>query len=285
MTAPAAALRRAVFGLLPHRALSALALRLGRIEWPPAKNLLVALYRRLFPVRMDEACEENPERYPTLDAFFTRALKPEARPWPERAGFACPCDCLIGAHGGIEDGLLIQAKRHRYSAAALLGSAADAQRFAGGLYATLYLSPSHCHRVFAPQSGTRTLLRHIPGRQRSVAPWAAEGIPGLYARNERVVSLFEDDDGAAFAVVMVGALHVASIEIAGHGLVTPRSMAHGSWPAPGPARFARGDEIGRFHLGSTVVALSARRDWQWDAEVAADQFRAYGRMLFAPPGA
>ena len=279
------AARRTVFALLPHHLLSTACFRLARIEQPAAKDALIALYRRVFPVRMEEAQEEDPRRYPTLDAFFTRALKPAARPWTEGAGLACPCDGTVGACGAVDAGALIQAKGQAYSAAALLGSHDEARLFDGGQFATLYLSPRDCHRVFMPCDGARIALRHIPGRLYSVAPWAAARIPGLYTRNERVVSLFEDAAGAAFAVVMVGALHVGSIEIAGHGLVAPRRCAPTRWPAPGPRRFARGEELGRFHLGSTVVLLAAPGPWRWHAEVAPGRFCAYGQMLLAPEAA
>lgn len=275
---------RIIFEILPHRGISAITFWFARIEQPFVKSLLISSYRALFPIRMEEAAEENPDRYPTLDAFFTRALKPEVRPWTSRPGIACPCDCDTASFGRITDGSLIHAKGHDYTAAALLGSEEDAERFEDGQFTSLYLSPRYCHRVFTPMDGDRILVRHIPGRQYSVAPWAVEHIPGLFARNERVVSLFSDPDGIPFAVVMIGALNVASIEIAGLGLVTPRRAAMQRWPEAQPAHLSRGDELGRFHMGSSVVVLSAHRDWQWDAEVAEGQFRAYGQPLLHPPG-
>ena len=280
-------LKAALFSAFPHAWVSATAGWLARLEHPAAKDLLIRLFLWKYALRMDEAEVEDPAAYPTLDALFTRPLKPEARPWPERPdALAAPCDGRLSRFGRLEDGRLIQAKGQTFTAGELLADAGDGARFAGGAYATFYLAPQDCHRVYMPAAGRLLAMRRIPGRQHSVAPWAAQQIPRLYARNERVACLFEGGDGAAFAVVMVGALNVAAIEIAWHGLVAPagRAVARWDYRERAPVRLARGDELGRFHLGSTVVLLHAAGDWRWDGAVAVEKAVRCGQAL-AVPGA
>ena len=277
------ALKAALFSAFPHAWVSAVAGGLARLEHPAAKDFLIRLFLWKYALRMDEAELEDPAAYPSLDALFTRALKPAARPWPARPdALAAPCDSRISQRGRIEDGRLIQAKGQTFTAGELLGDARDGARFAGGVYATFYLEPVDCHRVYMPAAGRLLAMRRVPGRQHSVAPWAARRIPRLYARNERVVCLFEDARGAAFAVVMVGALNVAAIEIAWHGLVTPAGRAIERWDyrEREAVRLARGDELGRFHLGSTVVLLHAAADWRWDGAVG--EAVRYGQSLAVP---
>ena len=279
------ALKTVLFSAFPHAWVSAAAGGLARLEHPAAKDFLIRLFLWKYALRMDEAELEDPAAYPSLDALFTRALKPSARPWPERPdALAAPCDSRVSQCGRIEDGRLIQAKGQTFTAGELLADARDGARFAGGVYATLYLEPVDCHRVYMPAAGRLLAMRRVPGRQHSVAPWAARRIPRLYARNERVACLFEDERGAAFAVVMVGALNVAAIEIAWHGLVTPAGRAIERWDYRERAavRLARGDELGRFHLGSTVVLLHAAADWRWDAAAAVGQALRYGQPLAVP---
>ena len=279
------ALKAALFASFPHTWVSAVSFRLARIEVPAVKDFLIRLYLRAFAPRMDEAETADPAAYPSLDALFTRALKPGLRPWPERPdALAAPCDGRLSQFGRIEDGRLIQAKGQTFAAGELLGDARDGERFAAGAFATLYLAPQDCHRVYMPAAGRLLAMRRVPGRQYSVAPWAARRVPRLYARNERVVCLFEDERGAAFAVVMVGALNVAAIEIAWHGLVSPpgRAVARWDYREREAVRLARGDELGRFHLGSTVVLLHAAADWRWDEAVAVGKAVRYGQLLAAP---
>lgn len=279
------AVKAALFSALPHAWVSAAAGGLARLEHPAAKDLLIRLFLWKYAPRMDEAELEDPAAYPSLDALFTRALKPEARPWPERPdALAAPCDSRLSRFGRIEDGRLIQAKGQTFTAGELLADARDGARFADGAFATFYLEPADCHRVYMPAAGRLLAMRRVPGRQHSVAPWAARRIPRLFARNERVACLFEDARGAAFAVVMVGALNVAAIEIAWHGLVTPpgRAVARWDYRERREVRLARGDELGRFHLGSTVVLLHASADWHWDEAAAVGRALRYGQPLAIP---
>ncbi len=281
-------LRAWLFHCYPHRWLSALVYGLARIEIPVVKNYLNTGFARALALDMSEAEIEDPKQYPTLDALFVRAMKPECRPWAEDPEvLASPCDCRISQIGTIEDGRIIQAKGQGFSVDELLG--AEAPEFAHGHYATLYLSPRFCHRVYMPLPGRLLEMRHIPGRQFSVAPYATERIARLFARNERVVNLFEDEYGTRFAVVMVGAQNVASMEMSWCGVVSPRRHAitrqdYSGNKAP-EVRLARGDEIGRFHFGSTVILLSTHANRAPAPGVEIDSLLHYGQPLLCPPAA
>ena len=233
---------------------------------------------------MEDAEIENPEEYPTLNALFVRTLKKDIRPWSEDPdAVAAPCDSRISQFGQIEEGRIIQAKGQTFTADELLGG--PHPEFAQGRFATLYLSPDDCHRVYMPADGRLIEMCHIPGRQFTVASYAVERIPRLYARNERVASLFEGPDGIPFAVVMVGAVNVACIEMSWCGIVAPRRRAISRWRHNGNSpniELRRGDELGCFHLGSTVVMLSGHQDRTWDPGVEAGQAVAYGQPLLLP---
>ena len=278
-------LRAWLFHCYPHRWLSALVYGLARIDLPAVKNYLNTGFARVFSLDMSETEIEDPKQYPTLDALFVRAMKPECRPWTEDPQIlASPCDCRISQIGAIEDGRIIQAKGQDFSVDELLG--AEATEFARGHFATLYLSPRFCHRVYMPLSGRLLEMRHIPGRQFSVAPYATERIARLFARNERVVNLFKDEQGILFAVVMVGAQNVASMEMSWCGLVSPRRHAitrrdYSGRKTP-KITLARGDEIGRFHMGSTVIVLSTHADMVPAEGAEIDSLLHYGQPLFGP---
>ena len=267
------------FYCFPHHGLSELSHRLAQVETPWIKDLMIRAFVRFFRLRMQEAEVEDPKQYPTLDALFVRSLKPELRPWPEAPDvLASPCDSRISQFGTVEAGRILQAKGQTFSVDEFLGGAHP--EFAGGQFATLYLSPDDCHRVYMPTDGRLLEMHHIPGRQFTVAPYAVQRIPRLYARNERVVSLFEDTDGYPFAVVMVGAVNVASIEMSWCGTVAPRRRAVTRWPdISGPVELGRGEQMGCFHLGSTVVLITAhpRRDWAPGLEIG--QPLKYGQPL------
>ncbi len=272
------------FLCFPHHWASAAAGGLARIETVKVKNLLIRAFVSFFQLRMEDAEIEDPEAYPTLNALFVRAMKADARPWPEDpSALAAPCDGRISQFGRIEDGRVIQAKGRIFTVDELLGGAHP--EFAQGRFATIYLSPNDCHRIYMPTDGRLTEMLHIPGRQFTVAPYAVERIPRLYARNERMASLFEDPDGAPFAIVMVGAVNVASIETSWHGLVAPRRRSVTRWrygETPLKVELRRGEELGRFHLGSTVVFLSAHQDRRWDAAIQPDGAVTYGQALLLP---
>ncbi len=237
---------------LPHHLLSRLVGRLAECRQPAIKNALVRTFIRRFGVDMAEAAEPDPTAYATFNDFFTRALKDGVRPISE--GLVSPADGRLSQFGAIEAGQLMQAKGHRFSAEALLGGDVEAAtRYLGGSFATVYLSPSDYHRVHMPLSGTLTEMVYVPGRLFSVNAATTEHVPGLFARNERLVCHFDTERGP-MAMVLVGAMIVAAIETVWAGQITPL-------PKGGvqrirfdtPIRLEKGAEIGRFKLGSTVV--------------------------------
>ncbi len=220
-----------------------------------------------YGVDMTEAAEADPAAYPTFNDFFGRALRPGARPLAA-ADRVCPVDGAISACGRIDGDHLFQAKGHRYTTAALVGGdAALGGAFDGGWFATLYLSPRDYHRIHMPCAGRLRRMIHVPGRLYSVNPTTARVVPGLFARNERVVCVFDGVAGP-WALVLVGAMIVGSMATVWHGVVNP--------PRPGVARdwryderaieLAQGAEMGRFLLGSTVVALFPAGPLQFDPD-------------------
>nr|WP_199064838.1 archaetidylserine decarboxylase [Chromobacterium sp. ASV5] len=210
-----------------------------------------------YQVDMSEAADSDIAGYATFNDFFTRALKPGARPMAD-SRLVCPVDGAVSQFGAIENGQIFQAKGRHYSAAALLaGNAALASRFADGHFATIYLSPRDYHRVHMPSAGRLLEMTYVPGDLYSVNPATARGVDRLFARNERVVCLFEGDDGQPFVMVLVGATIVGSMATVWHGVVNPpRRPAIHSWDyRQQDIRLAKGEEMGRFQLGSTVVLL------------------------------
>jgi phosphatidylserine decarboxylase len=241
---------------LPKRAMTELAGRVADTQRGPATTRLIRWFVRRYGVDMSEAANPDPAAYATFNDFFTRALKAGARPIAD-ADLVCPVDGAISQFGDIEHDQIVQAKGHRYSAVALLGGDAElAARFEHGLFATLYLSPRDYHRIHMPCDGSLLRMTHVPGELFSVNPVTARGVPGLFARNERVVCVFEHVRGP-FAVVLVGATIVGGIATVWHGIVNaPRARRPRTWTyAPGQVRLERGQEMGRFLLGSTVVLL------------------------------
>jgi len=270
--------------LLPQRLLTALTYRVTRVRIPWFKDALIRGFSRHFRVDLDEALEPNPRAYPDFNAFFTRALKPAARPIDDQGGLVLPADGCISQIGRISDGRIVQAKGMDYSVAELLGgSEADAAAFAGGGFATVYLSPRDYHRVHAPFGGRLRRAIHVPGRLFSVAPWTTESIPRLFARNERLALLFDTEYGP-LAVVLVGAIFVSSIETVFDGEVTPpyadkvRVRDYSGTNAPS---FSVGAELGRFNMGSTVIVLTGAKFPAWAGELAADSKVRMGQRMSA----
>lgn len=209
-----------------------------------------------YEVNMAEADEPDIARYASFNDFFTRALTPGVRPLAD-AALLCPVDGTISQLGPINDGQIFQAKGHDYSATTLLGGdAALAETFRHGHFATLYLSPRDYHRIHMPCRGRLLRMIHVPGSLFSVNPATARGVPGLFARNERVVCIFENEKGT-FALVLVGATIVGSMATVWHGRVNPpRSRLLREWRyTDQEILLQQGDEMGRFLLGSTVVLL------------------------------
>ena len=246
--------------VLPQHFLSRLVLRITRIRLRPVKNLLIKSFVRRFRPNMSDAAQPNPLRYPSFNDFFTRALRPGARLTDIDPGaLVSPVDGTISQIGRLDGSKLVQAKGHDYTLEALLDGAPEwARRFSGGGFATLYLAPYNYHRIHMPITGTLSAAWFVPGCLFSVNAVTAAAVPGLFARNERVVCAFEDGP-RAFAMVLVGALFVGSIATVWHGDITPRSPRRRvDLPldsSRAPLRLGKGAEMGRFNMGSTVILL------------------------------
>lgn len=244
--------------LLPKRALTSYAGWRATRQWGPRTTRLIAGFVEKYGVDMSEAADPDVAAYASFNDFFTRALRPGARPLAS-ADLICPVDGAISQFGGIDHDRIVQAKGHDYTTTALVGGdAALAAQFEGGQFATLYLSPKDYHRIHMPCAGRLLRMIHVPGDLFSVNPTTARGVPGLFARNERVVCVFEQPvDGALFVVVLVGATIVGSMATVWHGVVNPtRGGALREWHYDDcETVLQQGDEMGRFLLGSTVVVL------------------------------
>ncbi|NMW32447.1 phosphatidylserine decarboxylase [Altererythrobacter sp. RZ02] len=269
--------------ILPQHGLSKLAGAVARSERPWLRDRLIGKFIQSYKVNMAEA--ERPEgQYRNFNDFFTRALKPDARPLADATtSVLCPADGAVSQIGSIEDGRIFQAKGQSYSAVELLGGDAElAQRFEGGNFATIYLSPSDYHRVHMAAAGTLESTTYVPGDLFSVNTVTAENVPRLFARNERLSSVFATPRGA-MASVMVGAMIVASIETVWGGLVTPHqkrvaTQTFGSGVSQ-PQIFEAGDEMGRFLLGSTVILLFEPGAMAWDDALVSGSVVRMGQAL------
>lgn len=244
--------------VLPKRALTQFAGALARRSLGDFTQYKIRRFVARYGVDMSEAAEPDLTRYLSFNDFFTRALKPGVRPLAQ-ADFVCPVDGRISQFGPIDGEQLLQAKGHVYSTTALLGGdATEAARYRDGSFATIYLSPRDYHRIHMPCAGRLRSMVYVPGDLFSVNPTTARGVPGLFARNERVVCLFDGAHGP-FALVLVGATIVGSMATVWHGVVNPPRARHiRRWDYTAqqpPIELQAGDEMGRFLLGSTVVLL------------------------------
>jgi len=250
-----------LFYILPHHAISWLMFKLARIRWTPLKNFIIRTYTRLNPVKMHEAVEEDMFAYESLNAFFTRALKAECRPFDDdKINWLCPVDGSVSQAQQIRDGRIFQAKGQEYSLLELVGGDKDLETtFKDGQFATLYLSPRDYHRIHMPATGILKHMRYVPGRLFSVATFVVNHIPRLFARNERCICYFETDQGP-MALILVGAINVSAIETVWHGLITSEAKKI-KWFDYSDKNIVlqRGDEMGRFNLGSTVIVLATDR--------------------------
>ncbi len=243
--------------MLPQRALSSLVGRLGLVQRPRwLVHAVLRTFARHYDVDLADAAQPLAD-YRSFTDFFTRALKPDARPLPaDTARIVSPADGAVATRDTVRADRLMQAKGIDYSVATLLGNATLAERFEGGDAITVYLSPSDYHRVHAPRAGILQRRIHRPGRLFSVSTATVNQRPGIFSGNERVVLIFDQDDGGVWALVLVGALIVGGIESVWEGTINPRPR--GMRPDrnfPYAPRVARGDEVGRFRAGSTVIAL------------------------------
>jgi phosphatidylserine decarboxylase len=280
---------------VPHHLVSRLVGVATQQNRPWVRDPLIHWFIRRYGVDLSEAHEPTPEAYPDFQSFFTRALRPGARPLcPGDEAVACPADGRLSQLGDLDDGTSLRAKGAHFDLADLLGGSPQrAAPFRGGSYATVYLSPRDYHRVHMPVDGVLREMVHIPGRAFSVNPATTAHVPGLFARNERVVARFDTANGP-MALVLVGAMLVASIATVWAGTITPpRGRRVRQWTYPegnGEAiTLAQGEEMGRFNLGSTVIALFGPDQTTWAADVAEGQAvqmgQCMGRLRAATPEA
>ena len=242
--------------LIPKQTITLLAGRIARARGGRLTTRLIAWFVQRYHVNMQEAANPDIASYTSFNDFFTRALKDGARPLAQ-AELICPVDGAISQFGRIEGQQIFQAKGHHYSSTALVGGdAALAAQFDNGHFATLYLSPRDYHRIHMPCAGRLLRMIYVPGDLFSVNPATARGVPGLFARNERLVCVFEGAHGP-FVLVLVGATIVGSMATTWHGAVNaPRPGCLSEWRYDRERiTFQQGDEMGRFLLGSTVVML------------------------------
>ena len=246
--------------ITPKHALSRLVGSLAAAEAGALTTALIKLFIKQYKVDMSEALRSEPEDYASFNEFFTRELKPEARTiCPDDNQLALPVDGAVSQLGDIKHDNIFQAKGHDYSLTALLGGKPElAEAFKNGKFATIYLSPKDYHRIHMPIDGTLSDMIYVPGELFSVSPLTAERVPGLFARNERVVAIFDTQKGK-MAMVLVGATIVASIATKWAGTVTPppgKNVQHWQYPNEGEqaVHLKKGEEMGLFKLGSTIVA-------------------------------
>ena len=269
--------------LLPKQALTTLAGRVAGARGGALTQRLIRGFVRRYQVNMAEAANPDPASYATFNDFFTRALKPDARPLA-RAELVCPVDGAISQFGAIDQDRIFQAKGHHYTSTALLGGdPALAAQFDDGLFATLYLSPRDYHRIHMPCDGRLRRMVHVPGYLFSVNPTTARGVPGLFARNERVVCLFDSARGP-FALVLVGATIVGSMATVWHGVVNPPRPGHlREWRYDDQnVQLGQGQEMGRFLLGSTVVMLFPRGPLRFNPQWAPGRAIQLGEAMADP---
>lgn len=261
--------------LMPHHLLSRLMFTVTRIGFPPWKNSLIKWFIRHYGVDMTSAEESDPTQYPDFNSFFTRALRAGVRPVAgDPAAIACPVDGAVSQAGDIKDRYLYQAKGREYSLSQLLaGDSRLVDMFIGGRFITLYLSPKDYHRTHLPLDGRLIKTVYVPGRLFAVNTPATRVVSSLFARNERLINVFETDAGP-MALIMVGAIFVGSMETVWTGTVTPSSSrAIQTWcyehENPGAIYFSKGAEIGRFNMGSTVIVLFGSASVCWLSELQA----------------
>lgn len=269
--------------MLPQHSLSSLAHRITRSRCPMISRPLIQLLIRLFGIDLQLAKDPIPGNYPTINSFFTRALRDDVRPIdPAQGTWTSPADGTISECGRIENDRLLQAKGQKFSLIDLLGNdTGRAEQFRDGSFITIYLSPKDYHRLHMPVTGTLEAMSHVPGKLFSVNQATANTIPGLFARNERVIAYFASDAGPV-ALILVGAIFVGSIETVWHGEVTPPSQAeirHWSYRDETSILLGKGDEMGRFNMGSTIIVLFGKDRIVMDERLQAGMTVRMGERL------
>ena len=272
---------------LPQHFLSRIVYRLTRSRSQGLKNALISNFVRGFSPDMSDALQPDALAYGSFNEFFTRALRPGTRPMDSNDSvLISPVDGTVSQIGSLDGSQILQAKGHQYSLEALLdcvgGATNWAARFTRGRFATLYLAPFNYHRIHMPLSGTLCAAWYVPGKLFSVNAVTAGSVPGLFARNERVVCIFEEG-ARAFAMVLVGALFVGSMDTVWHGEITPRSpRARLELPldeSRAPLGLEKGAEMGRFNMGSTVILILPPDTIDWLPDIQAGDRIRMGQSL------
>ncbi len=264
---------------LPQHRLSRLVYAATRVRTPWFKNLLIRVFLKLFDVDMTEALEIDPYRYGSFNDFFTRALRPDARPIaPAAPAIASPVDGMVSECGNIDGDELLQAKGRRYTLADLLADEPWARRFEGGSFATIYLAPFNYHRIHMPMRGRLLDTVYVPGRLLSVNATTAQHVARLFARNERVLTLFESDLGQ-FALVLVGALNVGSMATVWAGDITPAARRVVTHIPASTVALDKGAELGRFNMGSTIILLFEANRARWHPLLRAGSVVQFGQTI------
>jgi len=250
--------------MLPQHGLSWLVLQATRVRTPWFKNLLTRGFLKLYTVNMSDAVESDPYAYPSFNAFFTRELAPGRRPIDaDPAAVVSPVDGAVSECGALRGDSLLQAKGQEYSVHELLAGQPWAERFSAGSFATIYLAPFDYHRIHMPLAGKLLETVFVPGKLFSVNDVTASHVPRLFARNERVLTLFDSAAGR-FALILVGALNVGSIATVWAGDIAPSPRRRIARIAATDLQLAKGAELGRFNMGSTVILLFENRRVAWD---------------------
>jgi len=270
--------------LLPQHGISRLVLRATRSDNVAFKNVLIRLFVRGFRPDMSDAVETEPTAYASFNEFFTRALRPDARPVDgDPQAIVSPVDGTVSEAGTLSADRLLQAKGHEYSLRALLaGNAAWERTFAGGTFATIYLAPYNYHRIHMPLAGELRESFYVPGRLFSVNNTTARLVPGLFSRNERVFCGF-DAGGLPWAIILVGALNVGSMATVWHGDVTPRRHREVTGlpvtDVLADTTLSKGAEMARFNMGSTVILLLPPGAARWQDSLAAGRVLRMGERI------
>ena len=270
--------------ILPQHAISRMVYRITRCEWPPLKNLLIRSFIAWFKVDMGLALQSEISAFKHFNQFFTRALKTGARPVAGDVNtILCPVDGRISQIGRIQSGDIFQAKNRTYDLQTLLaGDRNSALAFKDGAFVTLYLAPCDYHRVHMPVDGKLLRMTYVPGRLFAVNTHTTRVVDNLFARNERIISIFETALGP-MAIILVGALNVGSMETVWAGAVTPagkREITTVDYAGNGPEiRLKRGHEMGRFNMGSTVIVLFGKDAVAWSPHMHPDRPVVMGGLL------
>jgi phosphatidylserine decarboxylase len=266
---------------MPKQAMTTFAGRVAGAKGGSMTTSLIRWFVGKYGVNMDEAANPDIASYPSFNEFFTRPLRAGVRPLAQ-ADYVCPVDGAISQFGDIDDHQIFQAKGHKFTTAELVGGDQTlAAHFQHGHFANLYLSPKDYHRIHMPCDGRLTRMIYVPGKLFSVNPTTARGVPGLFARNERVVCVFENDEFGPFVMTLVGATIVGSMATVWHGVVNPPRMPRiCDWNyEPGQVTLKKGEEMGRFLLGSTVVMLFKQGAISFNDEWAPERTVRLGEVM------